>query len=71
MHRVGPGQAGAGEWAVAPVDLLQFVRCKLTGASAGEHTVLVIIRHKFFLSSGFDFLLPTRWGNPLSQQSVD
>lgn len=70
VHRVGASQACAGEWAVAPVDLLQFVRCQLTGASAGKHPVLVVVRHKFSLSSGFDFLLQTRWEIHCRKQNI-
>jgi hypothetical protein len=69
VHRVGPGQAGAGEWAVASVDLLQFVRCKLTGASAGEHPVLLVVRHRFLLLVFKSF---SRTGeNPLSKRNMD
>jgi hypothetical protein len=41
---------------------LQFVRCKLTGASAGEHPVLVVVRHRFLLSNGFRIPSPNTYG---------
>jgi hypothetical protein len=62
------GDKSSGEGELASGDLFHFVVCELASALPAEHPVIVI-RHGFLLSSGFHFLLQTRWRNQSSEST--
>jgi hypothetical protein len=67
----GAGCQHAGKRKLASGNLLHFVLRELTCAHPDEHSVIVVVRHKFLLSSRLDSFSKQRWGNPLSKQNMD